>query len=350
MGRGVTRLESRAVTTHAPETLDQRQRPLRDLRISVIDRCNYRCPYCMPVERFGGPSAFLKRREWLQPDDLLNIVRSFLTLGVRKLRLTGGEPLLRPDLPELIAALVALPGVDDLALTTNGELLADKAEALAKAGLKRITVSLDALDPDIFKALSGGYGSLERVLAGIDAAEAAGLQPIKINCTVLHGKNESQVVPLLERFRTRGITVRFIEYMDVGTCNRWQRSDVVDSRLLRDRVHAWQPIAPVQAAYRGEVASRYRFVDGHGEVGFISSISQPFCGDCTRARLSADGQLYTCLFGNQGVDLKPWLETPDVLQERIAAIWLRRADRYSELRAEREREAAGRVEMFRIGG
>ncbi|AVP98249.1 GTP 3',8-cyclase MoaA [Ahniella affigens] len=338
------------MTLRATDTLDQRGRPLHDLRISVIDRCNYRCPYCMPVERFGGPSVFLKRRDWLQREDLLKIVQSFLTLGVRKLRLTGGEPLLRPDLPELIAELVALPGVEDLALTTNGELLADKADALARAGLKRITVSLDALDPDIFKTLSGGYGSLERVLAGIDAAVAAGLAPIKINCTVLRGKNESEVLPLLEQFRTRNITVRFIEYMDVGTCNRWQRDDVVDSLVLRDRIHAWQPIEPVQAAYRGEVASRYRFVDGQGEVGFISSISQPFCGDCTRARLSADGQLYTCLFGHQGIDLKPWLDSPESLQERIAALWSRRADRYSEQRAEREREAAGRVEMFRIGG
>lgn len=331
-------------------TLDQRARPLRDLRISVIDRCNYRCPYCMPIERFGGPAAFLKRRDWLQTEDLLCIVQRFLALGVRKLRLTGGEPLLRPDLPELVQALIALPGVEDLALTTNGELLADKAEALARAGLKRITVSLDALDADLFKAMSGGFGSLEQVLAGIDAAQAAGLQPVKINCTVVRGQNEGQAIPLLERFRGRGITVRFIEYMDVGTCNRWQRSDVVEARELRDMIHRWQAIEPVQAAYRGEVASRYRFLDGQGEVGFITSISQPFCGDCTRARLSADGQLYTCLFGHQGLDLKPWLSDPAALEARIAQIWSRRSDRYSEQRAEREREAAGRVEMFRIGG
>lgn len=337
-------------TQQTTDTRDQRGRPLRDLRISVIDRCNYRCPYCMPIERFGGPSVFLKRRDWLQTEDLLTIVQGFLALGVRKLRLTGGEPLLRPDLPELIKSLVALPGVEDLALTTNGELLADKASALAQAGLKRITVSLDALDPAVFHALSGGFGSLSRVLDGIDAAEAAGLAPIKINCTVLRGQNESEVIPLLERFRGRGITVRFIEYMDVGTCNRWQRADVVDARELVTRIQAWQAIEPVAAAYRGEVASRYRFVDGLGEVGFITSISQPFCGDCTRARLSADGQLYTCLFGHQGLDLKPWLQDPAALQNHIAQIWTRRADRYSELRAEREREAAGRVEMFRIGG
>ena len=333
-----------------PTLVDQRQRPLSDLRISVIDRCNYRCPYCMPIERFGGPSAFLKRSELLSLDATVQLATVFAELGVRKLRLTGGEPLLRADLPELIHALAKIPGIEDIALTTNGELLADRAEALAQAGLKRITVSVDALDPEVFRRMSGGFGNIHQVLAGIDAAERAGLTPIKLNCAVIRGDNEDQILPLIEHFRSRGMIIRFIEYMDVGTCNRWRRDQVVSSREIRDRVHAVYPIQPLQAAYRGEVAERYGFVDGQGEIGFISSITQPFCGDCTRARLSADGRLYTCLFGHLGHDLKPLIDDPAALRERIASLWGQRSDRYSELRAEREREANGRVEMFRIGG
>jgi len=333
-----------------PPIRDTRDRPLADLRLSVIDRCNYRCPYCMPIERFGGPSVFLKRKEVLDIDAMVRITRTFAELGVRKLRLTGGEPLLRADLPELIHALAAIDGIDDIALTTNGELLADRARALADAGLRRVTVSVDALDPVVFRRMSGGFGDVSRVLAGIDAAVAAGLSPVKVNCAVIRGDNEDQILPLIDHFRGRGITVRFIEYMDVGTCNRWRRDQVVPSRAIHDLIQTIHPIVPRESAYRGEVAERYAFADGIGEVGFISSITQPFCGDCTRARLSADGLVYTCLFGNHGHDLKPLLDDADALREKIASIWRLRGDRYSEQRAERESEAVSRVEMFRIGG
>lgn len=332
--------------------LDRMQRPLHDLRISVIDRCNFRCPYCMPEDRYPRDHAFLASAERLTPEEIARLAAAFVALGVRKLRLTGGEPLLRRDLPQIVARLAALPGAPDLALTSNGVLLARDAAALAQAGLKRITVSLDALDPTIFATLSGNRGHVEDVLRGIDAAAAAGLAPIKLNCVVQRGVNESEVLPLIERFRGSGHVLRFIEYMDVGTCNRWQMAAVVPSRELLARIAAHWPVEPVEAAYRGEVAERYRFADGGGEIGFISSVSQPFCGDCTRARLSADGQLYTCLFARHGRDLRALLRggaDEGSLREAVAAIWRGRRDRYSE---ERQDHAAreGRVEMYRIGG
>ena len=332
---------------------DRLGRPMMDLRISVIDRCNFRCPYCMPEDRYPRDHAFLAAAQRLSAAEIARLAAIFVELGVRKLRLTGGEPLLRRDLPEIVASLAGLPHTPDLALTSNGVLLKRDAAALAAAGLKRITVSLDALDPAIFAAMSGGRGHVGDVLEGIAHADSTGLTPIKINCVVQRGVNESEVLPLVEHFRGSGHILRFIEYMDVGTCNRWMATSVVPSRELLARIHAVHPLQPVQSAYRGEVAERYRFVDGGGEIGFVSSVSQPFCGDCTRARLSADGHLYTCLFGRQGFDLKSLLRggADDAdLRAAIGSVWGRRADRYSE-----ERQAAaggrdGRIEMYRIGG
>ena len=335
----------------SPPLLDQRARPLRDLRISVIDRCNFRCPYCMPVERFGGPSAFMPKGDWLAPEEIERIARVFVALGVRKLRLTGGEPLLRAELCDIVERLARIDGGEDLALTTNAVLLPRHAHALRKAGLHRLTISLDALDPAVFLRMSGGQGDVQAVLDGVASAEDAGFTRIKFNCVVQRGINEDEVLPLVERFRGTPHVLRFIEYMDVGTCNRWSRVEVVDSAELLRRIETRWPMTPIGRAQRGEVAERYRFEDGQGEVGFISSVSAPFCGDCTRARISADGELFTCLFAARGVPLRPLLDgDDDALRQAIAARWSSRADRYSELRAEREREAAGRVEMFRMGG
>jgi len=323
--------------------LDRRARPLRDLRISVIDACNFRCPYCMPED---AATTSLPR---LGFDEIERLARAFVALGVGKLRLTGGEPLLRRDLPKLVRRLAAIDGVHDLALTTNGSLLARHAAALRDAGLHRLTVSLDTLDPQRFSVLSGRRGKVEDVLAGIAAAERAGFGPLKINCVVQRGINDADVPTLVEHFRGSGHVLRLIEYMDVGTCNGWQAERVVPSRELRDRIDARWPLLALTPNYRGEVAQRYAFADGAGELGFISSVSQPFCGDCNRARLSADGLLYTCLFAGRGHDLKPLLADGDVpLQEALGALWRQRGDRYSELRA--DAGATERVEMFRIGG
>jgi GTP 3',8-cyclase len=275
-------------------------------------------------------------------------------LGVRKLRITGGEPLLRKRLPELIARLATLPGLEDLALTTNGSLLAAQAKALREAGLHRLTVSLDALDADRFAALSGGRGELGAMLRGIEAATAAGFARIKLNCVVQRGVNDDDVLALVEFARLRGHIPRFIEYMDVGTCNDWSPARVVPSAELHDRIHARWPLEPLDAQYPGEVAKRYRFLDGDGEVGFVSSISEPFCGDCHRARVSADGRLFTCLFASEGRDLRPWLaQDDDNFLQHLADAWRMRADRYSELRAashEQSPDARKRVEMFLVGG
>ena len=329
--------------------LDRLGRPIRDLRLSVIDACNYRCGYCMPADRVAddhGTDAAAR----MSFDEIEILVRAFARLGMHKLRVTGGEPLLRKRLPELIARLARIPGIDDLALTTNGALLARQAQALRDAGLRRVTISLDALDPALFRALSGGRGDVADVLAGIAAAEDAGFARIKFNCVVQRGVNDSEVLPLVERFRGSGHILRFIEYMDVGTCNGWQRERVVASRELRDRIHARWPLHALDANYRGEVASRHAFDDGGGEIGFVSSISAPFCGDCHRARISADGRLYTCLFAGEGAPLRPLLAAGDVaVAEHVAGLWTQRADRYSELR---DQASAPRkhVEMFLVGG
>ena len=333
---------------------DSRTRPLHDLRISVIDRCNFRCPYCMPEDQYAHDHVFLAKDQRLRFEEIEGIARAFAALGVRKLRLTGGEPLLRRDLPELVRQLAQIPGVDDLALTTNGVLLPRFAQSLRDAGLKRLTVSLDSLDPATFHKLSGGRGQVEEVLTGIAAAEAAGFTQIKLNCVVMRGVNDVQTLDLVERYRGSGHIVRFIEYMDVGTLNGWREDLVVPSGELIARMAARWPLQPLDRNYGGEVAQRYAFADGAGEIGFISSVSQPFCGDCSRARLSADGKLYTCLFAQSGFDLREPLRagaTHAELQSLIAQRWAQRSDRYSERRAEmRARGEDSKVEMFAIGG
>jgi GTP 3',8-cyclase len=333
---------------------DRRGRPLRDLRISVMDRCNFRCPYCMPEDQYHRDFQFLHSDERLSFEEIARLARLFVARGVSKLRLTGGEPLLRPGLVDLVGELSLIEGVQDLALTTNGILLAQHAAALKGAGLDRVTVSLDALDEATFRRMSGGRGTPERVLEGIDAAIEAGLKPIKLNTVVQRGINEQGIYALLNRFRNSGVVVRFIEYMDVGTLNKWSRNDLVPSAELVAGIRRRWPIRPVEAGYRGEVAARWEFEDGAGEIGFISSVTQPFCGDCTRARLSSDGSLYTCLFASRGTDLKgPMREGANdgQLGSIIERVWTHRADRYSELRAERGGEArVEKVEMYYIGG
>ena len=330
--------------------LDTLQRPLRDLRISVTDRCNFRCVYCMPKEVFGRDYRFLPRRELLTFEEIERVARVFAVLGVHKLRITGGEPLLRRDLDVLVGQLAAL-GDFDLTLTTNGALLAQKARALADAGLTRVTVSLDSLDDEVYRTMNDVDFPVARVLAGIDAAAAAGL-PVKVNVVVKRGLNEGSVVDIARRFRGTGHVVRFIEYMDVGHSNGWRMDDVVPAEEIVRTIGAEFPLEPVEPSYRGEVAQRYRYRDGEGEIGVIASVTQPFCGDCTRARLSADGKLYTCLFAVRGHDLRGVLRsgaTDEELDAAIRAIWERRTDRYSELRTE-QTSRLRKVEMSYIGG
>ena len=338
-----------AVLDTMPPPRDAHGRPLRDLRLSVIEACNFRCPYCMPADRVPD-SHGLDAASRMSFDEIEVLVRGFVRLGVTKLRLTGGEPLLRRGLPDLVRRLAAIQGLEDLALTTNGSLLAPHARALRDAGLRRITVSLDALDPLLFRRLSGGRGEVGRVLAGLEAAAAAGFAPVKLNCVVQRGVNEGEVEPLVEFAREHGHVPRFIEYMDVGTCNGWRRDGVVPSQELRDRIHARWPLQPLDPGYRGEVARRHAFVDGRGEVGFVSSVSAPFCGDCHRARVSADGTLYTCLFAGTGTPLRAMLARGEsAFADHVATLWSARADRYSE---QRGRAATPRrhVEMFLVGG
>lgn len=339
--------------THRPH--DTLGRPLHDLRISVMDRCNFRCPYCMPKETFHENYRFLKSNERLSFEEITRLTRLFVDMGVKKVRLTGGEPLLRSNLADLIGDLTAIEGVQDVALTTNGVLLAQHAVELKANGLNRITVSLDTLDPAIFKQMSGGMGELDRVLDGIRAAQEAGLAPIKINSVIERGLNDHTALDLIERFRGTGVIVRFIEYMDVGNRNHWSLERVVPSRELVARInHRW-PLRPVDPNYRGEVAERYAFDDGLGEVGFISSITNPFCGDCTRARLSSEGVFYTCLFARSGVDLRAPLRegaTDAELSQLISNTWLKRGDRYSEIRSSlgNGEQPLRKIEMYYIGG
>ena len=332
-----------------PPPRDALARPLRDLRLSVIEACNFRCPYCMPAERIADDHG-LDAASRLSFDEIETLVRGFARLGVRKLRLTGGEPLLRKRLPDLVARLAAIDGIHDLALTTNGSLLAAHAHALRDAGLKRITVSLDTLDPDAFRVLSGGRGELRAVLAGIEAASVAGFGPIKLNCVIQGGVNDAGIEPLAAFAREHGHLLRFIEYMDVGTCNGWLRERVVPSADVRDRIAVQWPLRALDANYRGEVAERYAYEDGRGEVGFVSSVTAPFCGDCHRARVSADGQLYTCLFAGQGHPLRDVLARgEDALAAHVAELWSKRADRYSEVRSEAS-TSRKHVEMYLVGG
>lgn len=334
--------------------LDQRGRPMHDLRISVMDRCNFRCPYCMPESTYGEHFTFLRNDERLDFDEIERLCRLAAELGVSKLRLTGGEPLLRPKLPELVGRLRRIPGITDLAMTTNGVLLGRHAAALREAGLDRVTISLDTLDPALFHRMSGGRGDLHDVLEGIDAAQAAGFpQGIKLNTVVQRGVNEHTVPPLVQRFRGTGVIPRLIEYMDVGNRNDWNRQAVVPSAELIALIDARWPLDPLPPKYEGEVATRFRFRDGQGEIGVISSVSAPFCGDCSRARLSSEGSLYTCLFAVQGTDLRTALRDGSddhAVRERLRQVWLRRADRYSEERQERRQRTRPKIEMHYIGG
>jgi cyclic pyranopterin phosphate synthase len=339
----------------ASHPLDKLARPLHDLRISVMDRCNFRCPYCMPKEQFHENYQFLKSNERLSFDEIVRLSRLFAGLGVKKLRLTGGEPLLRNNLADLIGDLTGIPGIEDIALTTNGVLLAKHAVDLRANGLERITVSLDSLDTDIFKRLSGGFGALDQVLGGIDAAIAAGLTPVKVNAVIERGVNDAGALDLIEHFRGTPVIVRFIEFMDVGNRNHWRPTMVVPSRELLERVQARWPMHPVSPNYRGEVAERWRFDDGAGEIGFISSVSQPFCGACSRARLSSEGKFYTCLFATHGMDLRtPLRDGADdaELLRMIRGVWTNRSDRYSALRDQLRRSDTDpkKIEMYYIGG
>jgi len=333
------------------QTLDRLSRPLRDLRISVTDRCNFRCVYCMPREIFGRDYQFLDRAELLTFEEITRVARICAGLGVRKIRLTGGEPLVRRDIEQLVAMLAEIPGLD-LTMTTNGSLLPGKAEALRRAGLQRVTVSLDSLDEAVFRAMNDVEFPVARVLEGIRAAAAAGLAPVKVNMVVKRGVNDTSVLPMAEHFRGTGHILRFIEYMDVGTTNGWRLDDIVPAAEIVRRIDAAHPLEPVEPTYRGEVAHRYRYRDGQGEIGLIASVTQAFCRDCTRARLSAEGQLFTCLFASQGHDLRAVLRQgarDDEVAEHLRGIWGARADRYSEIRSA-ETSGLSRVEMSYIGG
>jgi cyclic pyranopterin phosphate synthase len=328
---------------------DRLGRPLRDLRISVTDRCNFRCVYCMPKEVFGSDYRFLDRKELLSFEEIERVARVFVGLGVEKLRLTGGEPLVRKDVEQLVAKLAPL-GVE-LTLTTNASLLAVKAQALASAGLHRVTVSLDSLDDKTFQAMNDVDFPVARVLEGIEAAAAAGM-PVKVNAVVKRGLNEHAILPLARHFRAAGHTLRFIEYMDVGATNGWRLDDVVPAAEIVERISAEFPLEPVPPRYRGEVATRWRYRDGAGEIGVIASVTQPFCGDCTRARISAEGRLYTCLFAMRGHDLRALVRggaSDEELRAEIDRVWGARTDRYSELRTE-QTAALPKVEMSYIGG
>ena len=334
---------------------DRLGRPLHDLRISVMDRCNFRCPYCMPRETFHEHYRFLKSSERLSFEEITRLTRLFVQLGVRKVRLTGGEPLLRPNLSELVGELTTIEGVQDVALTTNAVLLSQHAAELKANGLHRITVSLDSLDPEIFKQMSGGFGERDRVLEGIQAALDAGLTPIKINAVVQRGLNDHTALDLIEHFRGTGIIVRFIEYMDVGNRNHWSLDRVVSSKELLVRIAQRWPLHAIEENYHGEVAERYAFDDGIGEIGFISSVTNPFCGACTRARLSSEGVFYTCLFANSGLDLRSPLRegaSDDELLELISNAWSNRQDRYSEQRSslQAQEQPIKKIEMYYIGG
>jgi GTP 3',8-cyclase len=331
--------------------VDTLGRPVRDLRISVTDRCNFRCVYCMPKEVFGRDYPFLPRAELLTFEEIERLARVFAGLGVEKIRLTGGEPLLRRDLEILVGLLARIDGLD-LTLTTNGALLARKAQALKDAGLNRITVSLDSLDDDVFRAMNDVDFPVTRVLEGIDAALAAGLAPLKVNVVVKRALNEDSVLPMARYFHGTGVVLRFIEYMDVGHSNGWRLDDVVPAAEIVAAIDAELPLEPVEPAYLGEVADRWRYRDGSGEIGVIASVTQPFCADCTRARLSADGQVYTCLFAVKGHDLRALVRggaSDEELSAVIAGIWRARTDRYSELRSAATANLE-KVEMSYIGG
>ena len=328
-------------------------RPMRDLRISVTDKCNFRCPYCMPAEVYGVRYKFLPKPELLTFEEIARLTALFVELGITKVRLTGGEPLVRSNLEELVAMLSRIEGIRDLTLTTNGYLLAQKAQALKEAGLQRITVSLDSLDDEVFKEMNGrGFGT-GRVLEGIRKAEEVGLGPIKINAVVQRGVNDHTIVDLARHFKDTGHIVRFIEFMDVGNLNGWKLDQVVSADEIAARIDAEMPIEAIKPNYQGEVALRYRYKDGSGEIGIIASVTKPFCGDCTRARISTDGKLFTCLFASAGRDLREPMRSgasDEELKEITMGTWGRRTDRYSEERASMTEPGPKKVEMYQIGG
>jgi cyclic pyranopterin phosphate synthase len=333
--------------------LDKLDRPLRDLRISVTDRCNFRCPYCMPAEIYGERYEFLPKDSLLTFEEIARLARIMVGLGVGKVRLTGGEPLVRQEIGTLVEMLSEIDGVKDLAMTTNAYLLAQMAQRLKDAGLRRITVSLDSLDPDVFKHMNGRGFDTRRVLEGIEAADRAGLTPIKINSVVQRGVNEHTIVDLARFARERGYLVRFIEYMDVGTLNGWKLDQVVPGEEIVQIVDSAMPLEPIEANYGGEVAMRYRYADGGGEIGVIASVTKPFCGDCTRLRLSPEGEIVTCLFASGGTDLRGSMRSgasDGELEEIIRGTWEVRQDRYSEVRTSETQRPRKKVEMYRIGG
>lgn len=336
------------------QMLDKRKRPLRDLRISVTDKCNFRCQYCMPAEIFGPDYPFLPQNKLLSFEEITRLTRIFTSLGVQKIRITGGEPLMRRDLPTLIGMIREVEGVEDIAMTTNGSLLAKHAKALKAAGLDRVTVSLDSLDDELFGKINGRGYKVEDVLKGIEAAEDAGLG-IKINMVVQRGVNDGEILPMARFFREKGHILRFIEYMDVGNSNGWRLDQVVPSREIVEMIHREMPLEPVNPNYFGEVASRYRYVGEAGEIGLISSVTQAFCSTCTRARLSAEGKMYNCLFASTGTDLRDPLRTGKSdaeIREYIRAVWEQRDDRYSEERLHHTPglKSRDKVEMSHIGG
>lgn len=338
----------------ATATLDTRGRALRDLRISVTDRCNFRCAYCMPEEIYGERYRFLPREQILTFEEITRIAAVCTRLGVGKLRLTGGEPLLRQQLPVLVGMLAAIPGAEDIALTTNGVKLPDQAVALKQAGLHRVTVSLDSLDDAVFRRMNGNKSGVDGVLQGLRAAESAGLTPIKINCVVQRGVNDHTLVDLAAFCRDHGYILRFIEYMDVGNRNGWQMDQVVPAREIVDRIGSAFPLQKIARGYDSETALRFAYANGAGEIGIIASVTMPFCGDCSRMRLSPEGSIYTCLFATEGVDLRTPLRggaTDDEIEALIRATWNVRTDRYSEVRAQIPESArAHKVEMYHIGG
>ena len=340
--------------THLSPIRDHLGRPLKDLRISVMDRCNFRCIYCMPEEKFHSGFNFLKSSERLSFDEILRVTKLFTDLGVSKIRITGGEPLLRVNLTELIGDLSILKKIEDIALTTNGVLLKKYSEELKACGLNRITVSLDSIDPEQFRKMSGGRGNLETVLEGIDAALSVGFKKLKINAVIKRGTNDDQVIEMIDYFKDQSVIIRFIEYMDVGNLNQWKLNETVGSdEIIKKLSEKWQ-LDPLDKNYEGETAQRYQISGSETEIGLISSVTKPFCGSCTRARLSSDGKLYNCLFASEGKDIRSWVrdgKSDEYIKNQLALIWKERRDRYSELRYSDEIDNTDeKVEMYYIGG
>ena len=340
--------------THLSPIRDHLGRPLKDLRISVMDRCNFRCIYCMPEEKFHSRFNFLKSSERLSFDEILRVTKLFSDLGVSKIRITGGEPLLRVNLSELIGDLSTLKKIEDIALTTNGVLLKKYSEELKACGLNRITVSLDSIDPDQFKKMTGGRGNLETVLEGINEALSVGFKKVKINAVIKRGINDDQVIEMVDYFKEQSVIIRFIEYMDVGNLNQWKLNETVGSdEVIKKLSEKWQ-LEPLDQNYEGETAQRYQISGSETEIGLISSVTKPFCGSCTRARLSSDGKLYNCLFASQGKDIRSWIrngKSDEFIKNELASIWKERRDRYSELRySDKTDKTDEKVEMYYIGG